>query len=540
MSIGNNVQFTARQSRLRSIAAYAVASLVLIAIIWSVEILLLRIERNNTIEDAYLQNSNLAVEFERHVIRGIETVDATAIALEREYRRLGTQANLAAYVAQEGIDNRLVTAISIIDRRGNVVADSRGRRTENTAGREYFAAHAKENSGRLFIGRPAPNQASGTWSIHMSRRINRADGGFGGVVAIEVDPNYFTNFYRQPEFGKRGELALIGVDGITRVRRTGQTVSFSPDTADHNLFRAYARSGSSSFLYAAPGGEFPRYANVRALADYPHMIMVGTSQQEVLAPYVQHARFVYSGTALASALIVLLAVLRTRHRRGATVRAGDEPTVSAFEAKADSTLRTVQVERRLPGHQTAADAAERRQAHGNRLYLAVDNRQSGPVHRELFDRRLDYALARAQRMRRIACVMLIRIECVDAGAVDGGHGKLHQHAAARLAKSVRNEDTIALFAEDVYAVILPQIASAADGGLVARKIINALQAPYDIDRQKIIATVIIGIATYPQHADNAVALIEKAAAAMSVANQQSVSGFQLYGSRDGGGSAVAA
>ena len=46
-------------------------------------------------------------------------------------------------------------------------------------------------------------------------------------------------------------------------------------------------------------------------------------------------------------------------------------------------------------------------------------------------------------------------------------------------------------------------------------------------------TVSAGVATYPQHADNAVALLEKAAAAMSTAKQQCVNGFQLYGSADG-------
>jgi len=37
-------------------------------------------------------------------------------------------------------------------------------------------------------------RASGKWTIHMTRRINKSDGSFGGIVSMAVDPGYFTSF----------------------------------------------------------------------------------------------------------------------------------------------------------------------------------------------------------------------------------------------------------------------------------------------------------------------------------------------------------
>ena len=61
---------------------------------------------------------------------------------------------------------------------------------------------------------------------------------------------------------------------------------------------------------------------------------------------------------------------------------------------------------------------------------------------------------------------------------------------------------------------------------------NALGAPYDIHGRKTIAIVSIGIATYPQDAENADVLLGNAAAAMSKARRQGVTNFQFYASPD--------
>ncbi len=83
----------------------------------------------------------------------------------------------------------------------------------------------------LYIGKP-PTGPTGDAQLQFSMRLNMADGGFDGVVVASVDAAYFVSGYETSRMGEHGVLALLGTDGIFRVRRTGDSL-FSGDKADY-------------------------------------------------------------------------------------------------------------------------------------------------------------------------------------------------------------------------------------------------------------------------------------------------------------------
>src|SRR3546814_6496864 len=85
-----------------------------------------------------------------------------------------------------------------------------------SADRSYFQTHAEHPHAGLYIGPPLKSRITGQWTISVSRRYNKPDGSFGGIVAAGIDPNYFAAFYREAQVTPNTLLALVNDDGTDR------------------------------------------------------------------------------------------------------------------------------------------------------------------------------------------------------------------------------------------------------------------------------------------------------------------------------------
>jgi diguanylate cyclase (GGDEF)-like protein len=99
--------------------------------------------------------------------------------------------------------------------------------------------------------------------------------------------------------------------------------------------------------------------------------------------------------------------------------------------------------------------------------------------------------------------------------------ELLKGVATRIRHQVRESDTVARVGGDEFTVILLDIARHEDAETVARKIIAALAAPFQLgsQKQRIDIGTSIGIAVYPADARDADALVKAADAAMYSAKQ---------------------
>ena len=290
-------------------AVIAVFCLALVVIVWSVVIAQAQLDRQKAIDNAFKQNSNLAKAFEEQTIRTLKGVDSATLFLKREYARFGNQTNIASYIENGIIEDKLFVTITVSDERGDLLLSSQPFKPTNVADREHFKVHAQEDSGRLIIGRPVLTRITGTWSIPMSRRINKPDGSFGGMVSALVDPRYFTDFYQQTDLGQQGLVNLVGLDGISRARRIGNIASVGTDMSQSSLLKEQAKHAIGNFISTGRTENVPRYISFRTLAGYPLVVAVGTSKDEVLAEASRQQRQYFWAAVLVSVFIVLFAAL---------------------------------------------------------------------------------------------------------------------------------------------------------------------------------------------------------------------------------------
>ena len=275
----------------------------LIVAIWGAAIMGRSASAKKAIAAAIKQNSNLAAAFEEQTIRMLKGVDAATLFIAHEYTRLGAKTNLSDYVAKGLIDSKLLINVAVVDERGDVVLSSGPFKQANIADREPFIVHTREDSGKLFIGKPLLSRITGKWSIPMTRRINKPDGSFAGIALAQIDPGYFTDFYQKADLGDNGLVTLVGLDGISRARRAGHVANFGQQMSNTRLFKEQAKSANGNFLSRGSVEGIPHFISYRTLGDYPLVVAVGASQAEVLAEISKNTNNNYLTALLFSAII---------------------------------------------------------------------------------------------------------------------------------------------------------------------------------------------------------------------------------------------
>ena len=263
-------------------------ALILIGALWGVLLAQEHSDREDVVAGAVRQNSNLAVAYEEHVARTLKNLDSVLLFVRDEYRRVGSNMNIAQYVEDGIIDDRMFSIISVLDAEGKVLVSNKPVGGGGFGDREFFRVHqARGARDALHVSVPVLGRVSNSWQVPLSRRLVNKDGSFAGVVVLSVDPGYFTRFYRKADIGAHGLVTLVGLDGVVRARRVGDALSFGDDLSASSLLREQTRSDAGDFMSAGGIDNVQRYVSYRTVPGHPLIVAVGSSREEVLAEFLR-------------------------------------------------------------------------------------------------------------------------------------------------------------------------------------------------------------------------------------------------------------
>ncbi|MBS3933019.1 MAG: bifunctional diguanylate cyclase/phosphodiesterase, partial [Truepera sp.] len=93
---------------------------------------------------------------------------------------------------------------------------------------------------------------------------------------------------------------------------------------------------------------------------------------------------------------------------------------------------------------------------------------------------------------------------------------------------LRDDDTVARFGGDEFALLLDRLATAQDASLVVERALNAMSKPFTIAEQPIFVSASIGVAVFPDDADSGPALIRHAGVALNRAKQEGRRRYQFF------------
>ena len=309
--------------RLRAARTWIVLGVLAAAGMLAVSGLMLLDLRQDAWDKAEQTSKNLLQVIERDIARNIEIIDLSMRGTIDNLKVPGL-ADLTPGLRQLVLFDRAATArdmgvMLVLDENGDCLDDAGAvpaRRTNN-ADRDYFQAHKARADLGLYVSRPLVSRLTGARIIVLSRRIDKPDGTFGGVVLGTLKLSYFSRLFDQIGLGRDGAINLYHRDGTRVMRHPRVEADLGVNLIDTPNFDRFVREGRGSFVGISARDGVERHYAFTGVGDLPLVLNVALGTDEIEAEWRAKALVISGIVLVLCGLTAGLSLLfgRELHRR---------------------------------------------------------------------------------------------------------------------------------------------------------------------------------------------------------------------------------
>jgi len=181
---------------------------------------------------------------------------------------------------------------------------------------------------------------------------------------------------------------------------------------------------------------------------------------------------------------------------------------------------------------SSIDVTARKETEETISFLGNHDVLTGLPNEVLLGDRLDQALALARRSASSVAVLEFNIDGFSRLNLTLGHRGADQlllELASRLARCLREADTVARRSGDNFVIVMPEVTESLDVAVAVRKILDsAAAAPIDVSGREVHVTACVGVALFPKDGDSAEILLANAANALARAKKEGRDRFHFY------------
>jgi len=440
---------------------------------------------------------NLALALSRDISRNIHMFDLSLQGVITTLEQPGID-QLVPEMRQMMLFNRAASteymgSMLVLGLDGRVLASTQSLHPDpvSMADREQFLVHQQNPDVGLFISRPYQSRLTGgAWSIAISRRLNRPDGSFGGVVTGGLRLAYFRDLVGKLELGSQGRFTLFRSDGRVIIHLPGNNNGVDWDLSVNPLFRRFAATSAGNLSARSELDGIERLYTFRHLGGLPLLVTIGVADVDIYAAWRRKAIGIGSILAVLCGATMGLCILFRR-----------------------------EIQRRM-----AAEVAL--QAAADQLSVAATtDGLTGLANRRAFDQALSKEWLRAIRGQQPIALLMLDADCFKLFNDRYGHlpgDDVLRGIAGCIVQSLRRPaDTGARFGGEEFVALLPETEQPG-AYIVAEKIrdaVAALNIPHDGSVHARV-TISVGVAVLsPAVGDLAETLIAQADAALYAAKR---------------------
>ena len=269
---------------------------------------------------AVMSSENIARLVDEKLQGDLDKIDLALLNVVDEVDRHFAAADASDRRALDGLLRRLqarlpeIMSLRIADADGSVrhASDLAPDAKANIAEREYFRRQRDDPKLGLVIANPVLTRTGGQWAVPISRRLNRADGTFAGVVYANVAIEQINKTFAEIDVGPHGSVALrnLAQELVARKPMLDEASSaigtkvFFPEVKQ--LMLAGQQSGSVVSTY--PADNIKRTVAFRKIAAYPFYVLIGLAVDD----YLDEWRLEATKTSIALAFFFLVTLASGR------------------------------------------------------------------------------------------------------------------------------------------------------------------------------------------------------------------------------------
>jgi PAS domain S-box-containing protein len=283
---------------------------ILIAALWAELVYESRATEEAALAQARKDASNLTIAFSENVRRTLGGIDQLLLMIIAELPNNPDDYRIPTWVRSSPLPDGIESHVTLIGPDGMVRAstlDYPG--PVDVSDRPHFRHHLDPTASQPYISVPVVGRISGKWSVQVTRRITRKDGTFGGVITFALDPFYFSHFFDSVDLGKDGVMVLAGLDGIVRSRRAMANQEIGQDISDTTLFQRLREASSGTDITRAKVDGKRRIYGYHLVPDYPLVVSVGLSLDDILAGPLRERTIRFAVGSLLTVIVLALSWL---------------------------------------------------------------------------------------------------------------------------------------------------------------------------------------------------------------------------------------
>lgn len=406
---------------------------------------------------------NLAKSLSQHAEDTFNLADAILVDMVDRIEHHGATPESMTGM-QEFLSERIQTlqalkAVTVYGENGFVQSSSLpGHTSVNVRDQVFFRHHAASPERKWFFGPIIRDPLGADWVLTLSRRVNKPDGSFGGIVQVSIPPRYFANFFGRIDLGSGGSIVMLSTNDqkiLSRYPYSDQVIGLVPANARFPADGAPVGSG----VYTSVIDNVKRLGGYQRNHIYPVVLMAAVSEEQALANWTREFQLRSIGVAV---LVSIIAVL---------------------------------------GWRLAREFRRREQVEAELAVLATTDGLTGLANRRTFDHRLETEWLRACRDGTPFSLLLIDVDQFKAYNDVYGHQQgddcLRKVARVIAGAVSRPGDFVARYGGEEIVVLLPHTDEAGAAGVAEaiRAQVEALAVHHEANAPSYILTISIGSVT---------------------------------------------